>query len=344
MGNTQNKKKVNYSYINIPDGFTMLKIITFNILLHNSINIYTNIYEITKYLFSEKDGLGNDIMCIQGILDKYSSYEFIKSIRKVAMQKGIKLYFSPEHEDIMVSETPSTNISFNLSWSHSKPASKNIKSKCSNLLISKYPILTQLNENLDDNDDVYSTHAITVANILIKDKIISIYNINLFDDMVNMKIDNTAVRTKELSIIKEKIDKNIQFLNSCDDFSMYINNNINLVMGNFNINEIIFNEINPEYGKLIAEFHYVDIYRYMNTDIVGNISTTNSRNDYIMLYMTNDVYDEKSEYIKELSNIKSQKDLFNIMYKRYKIYFIDIKVNTSLENIKNYPIECTCML
>ena len=71
MGNNHSNKYINdFSKLTIPDTFSIIKLISYDINLYNSIAMRDNIYEIIKYLFSEEDNKYADIICLQEVFDK----------------------------------------------------------------------------------------------------------------------------------------------------------------------------------------------------------------------------------------------------------------------------------
>lgn len=325
-----------FSKISIPDNYSMVKIISYNVSLKNSINLYNEIFNITKYILTRIKGIYNDIICIQGIEDKYALYEFVCAIKKVSNKMNMTLHTVPDFEDIVVEKSNSYKSSFHLSWSHSKPVSMAVTEILSCLIISRYPIINYNITKLMDDINC----PLILANININNTIITICNINLHKNIIN--IDKIETRKKELNKINNIVHNNKTHLKN--NYSKYNISDIIFICGNFNIEEIALGAINKEYLMLIQNYRMIDIYRYMNINNSGFTNIHNKRTNYLMLKMTDDVYDENNEYNKLLQKIKSHNDMFSLLHKRYGTYFMNSNVNLSINYKYDFPIEIILMI
>jgi hypothetical protein len=334
---SEDKIITNYKNVNIPEDYTMLKMVSYNISLENSISMRSNINKIVRYIFSNINNKVNDIICLQGINDKYAIYELILSIKKVALAKKIKLYFAPEYEDIQIA-TVNLSSSFQLAWSNTRPVSKVLQLETSNVIISRYEIINYLHETLDNNASYYNSHVI-VANININNSIIAIYNICLCNDIISANINNENMRKNEIMKLNEIIINNSDMLKTDKMFKKYENKDISFIVGKFGIAETQHNSISQEYLDMTGNLRGVDIYRCKNNDEKGYTNKSKKRNNYILLLLSTDIFDEKSKHRKLFMSIKTPEDMLRLLFKRYNIHCFYSDVNTNVNNRNDYPLE-----
>lgn len=335
-------KNVNdYSIITIPKNYTMLKIISYCIDLRISANIDLKIAEIISYIMNTKKNKKADIINLQGIRDILSLHLLVREIKKYCLEYNIKLYFAPEFDDIDVDSelggTRNGRRSRNLEEFSTKQTTKNPRKSSEqvgkqivhNIILSVYPIVGTIFAELDDKtnmDDIFGIHSVIGANILIDDTVISIYNTCLSKDIRTSNIINDAVRTTELETLCKIINKNK--INARSD--------IHMLIGNLHIPEISNDDINEEYISSIKNKHFVDIFRYKFPKEFGYTTSYNERNSYILLYI--------EDAMRTTIQDSNYEDVLNILYKQYKIHFMDLSVINTNKNVINYPIECVCMV
>lgn len=338
---------INFKNVNIPNNYTMVKIVTYNVQLKNSINIDNHIHKIGQYIlgtFRDKD---IDIMCIQGLDDKYSLYKLITHIKTMGKNNDINLYFAPEFDNINVSEQNSLQSSLNIAWSDSKQksdkgASDNIlnNNTTPNIIISRHMIISYLCEPLDTPEtSLFVIDGIVSSNININNNIISIYNISLSNDIISAQINNSEKRKCEMNKVKDIIVSNHSLISTDDRFRKYKKTDINFMVGSFEIVETKNNEINEEYLELTSKFRCADIYRYQHEEKEGYTNIKNERSDYIMLLLTEDIFDNKGKYHKMILNIKNPEDAFKLIFDRYNLHTIQTHVNIDETCRPHFPIE-----
>ena len=246
------------------------------------------------------------------------------------------------------------------------------RTKIQNIIISKHKIISRIyaelnkSQNMSNNNFRYNGHRIEKhkffdheqtkmnffsrtksmigANISISKNIISIYNITLTKDIKSSNIINEDIREKELDYLFKSIDDNKKSLTN-DIYNSYIKTNIHILTGEFNINEMHGTNINEEFKQMIDKYRCIDIYRYLKHD-KGYTNASNERMNYIFYTLTDDIYDESSQYYKKLLKVTAN-GLLNFIFKIYKIYFFDICVQKDIENTlasANYPVECVFLL
>lgn len=224
---------------------------------------------------------------------------------------------------------------------------KNIK--CQNIIISRYPILSTVYTELDDDvsiDDIIGTKNIICANILIENTIICVYNTELTHNIKDLI--NTETRLTEIDVIVGLINENRKELATNESFANYNNYDIHILAGTFNIPEVI--QEGSEYDAFIQKLHCIDIYRHLNEPIdrfPGYTNTHNERISYILFLLSKDVYRKDTKLNKKLMSLKSNKQLFEFLFKRYHVYFLDycIREDVNFRNISmHYPIEFAFML
>jgi len=352
MGNTFNTPKYNYKIINsnnltnfknvtIPDNFKLIKLVSYDICLENSLSIHKIVNDITQYLFTEFRGKTIDILCLQGIDDKVSVRDLIISIKKILKEKLIKMYFVPTFDDIddeLDSKIP-TFIS-----TASDPKSFLYK-YTNSIIISKYPIISFGINRIKNPDDDTILNIIIHVNINICGSIITIYNVSLYNNYVNIGVDIKYHRKIELDTLMSIINNNDKEIinNTKKIYTDCKYKQLNFIVGTFHIEEKRFNIITYEYEKLINVYKCVDVYRYLNNDKVGFTTKTNKRIDYIMFTLSNDVYNN-NKWSKILNKVKTDEQLFNFIFKKYGIHFIQTYINIDMDCRNHFPVENIFML
>ena len=331
---------INFKNVNIPNNYTMIKIVTYNVQLKNSIDMENNINKIVKYIFSTFRNKDIDIMCIQGLDDKHSLYELVTSVKKMSEKYGIDLYFAPEFDDIDISEKESLRSSFQLTWSGSKTKSDKSENDITNIIISRHLIVSYLYEPLDTLEtSLFVIDGIVLSNINVHNSIISIYNISLSNDIASAQVNNSKKRASELDKVKDIITSNITSITTDDRFKQYTKTDINFMVGSFEVTETKNNEINEEYLDITNKFHCADIYRYQHGDYGGYTNIKNERSDYIMLLLTEDIFDIKGKYHQIMLDIKEPYDVLKLIFKRYNLHTVQTHVNTDEDCRPNFPVE-----
>jgi len=353
MGIKASKKiKIKTTNIVVPNGYIIIKLGTFNVDIRNTVNIGNRIKDIVTYIFHDYDNLEIDIMCLQGINDYSSLYNLVRAIKKYSKIYKKKIYFIPEFKDIIIDNISAqyldNNFVVTLKSFNSEDITLTDNKHIQNIILSKYPVVTSNYKELKNHTDmtkILGIQTIIYANISIHGNIISIYNTTLSKDIRAANITNANIRDKEIYELFKVIDRNKRKLNK--KRISYYKTNIHLLIGTLNIKEHINNLINKEYTKFVKERHCVDIYRYLEDKKSGYTNTFNERNNYIFFILTKEIYDINSKYYNQLKKIKNKNDLFNLILKKYKIYFIDCKVRKDIDvdySMTNFPIETIFMM
>jgi hypothetical protein len=368
MGNTINmiKKKdhsilntdiniEDYSKVKIPKDCTMIKLGSLDVNLKNTINLDYKIKEIVSYITNNEKKKQLDIINLQGFYDTQSLHILIKELKQYFLKYKLKFYFAPEFANIEPNKNTSISgasprkmieISFHSSG-FKKSNSTNMLNKkmITNIIISKFPILGTIYSELDDKtdmDDILGIHSINGANILINNHIISVYNTYLCKDIKIANIINSHVRMTEIQTLNETINKNKKDLINNTIYEKHIKTDIHLIVGMININELDDEGVNKEYIDFIAEYKCVDIFRYMYPKNSGFTTIYKERINYVLLQLTDDVYDDKGEFYKNFQEVTSSMQLFDSIFKRYGVYFLDVYTITSSNGcaLLYYPVEC----
>lgn len=365
MGNTFNKHKkkfkiMDFDKVIIPKEYELIKISSHNVNIRNSVNITNKIREIVSYIVGLFKNKENDIICLQGIHDYNSAYKLIKELKIFSRRNRGSLYFAPEFEDVDSKSDDTISIRKSkldidgigiVRSSNTKRYAKKVETQ--NIIISKYPIVSTIFVDLGDKhdiDDLIGTKTMIGANISIYGNIISIYNVELSHDIKSANIINDDVREKELAAVFDAINENQESL-KLSFFYNYLKTDIHFLIGSLYITETLSsnlaNHFNSEFARFVREYKCVDIFRHIHDENIPLYTNSSSkRHDYIMFLMTNDIYQNNS-YLKQLKKLKSSEDLFKLIFKRYKVYFLDGYVRTdnyASHSSTNYPIECIFML
>jgi len=106
MGNKSSKKKskdikiYDFSKVDIPKEYVLIKIATFNINLKNGINLIMRVKDIISYIISSFKNKEIDIICIQGIQDYVSLEVLISELKRFAKFNRETFYYAPEFDNI----------------------------------------------------------------------------------------------------------------------------------------------------------------------------------------------------------------------------------------------------
>jgi hypothetical protein len=373
--NKNNKINIkDFKKVIIPKEYELIKIITYNANLKNSINLENKVKNVISIIFDNFKNKSMDIICLQGVNDYPSAFLLIQSIKTKMSETNDKFYFFPEFDEVNIKQTSvdtlqnaisdSYSTNFNkyahkrtISWDATLTSrnlininvsdgsnERNKRTKSQNIIISKYPIISSLYAEIDDDtdfNDIVGTNTIIAVNISISGNIISVYNTTLIKDIKSAHIINSHIRTKELQIVFNIIKRNELSLKN-EEFSTFVKTDIHLLLGSININETDNDSFNNEYTRFIEKKHCVDIYRYFTNTELGLTTTTRERLNYIFMLLTDDIYDENHSYNKKLQNISDASDLFDFLFDRYGIYFLDTYVRTDIctgGGQNDYPVE-----
>lgn len=368
--------------IKIPKDCVLIKMGSYNVNLKNTINLDNKIKETMVYLTNNYRNKVLDIINLQGFYDSFSLKLLVTEFKQYCVKNKMNVYFAPKFDNIEITNNSvdksdtnnsiangiiDTKRNFNLNFhshghnnygaqinrfnkehgirkkTNSSGDNKN-KKIVQNIIISKYPIISTIYAELDDKtdmDDILGVQSVIGANIVIDGMLISIYNTSLSKDIKLANIINSQVRDTELETLVAVIEKNKTDLDS-NIYKNFHKSDIHITVGTININEFDSGKSNEEYVDFISKYNYVDIFRYLHEDDLGHTTSYMQRLHYILLQLTNDIYTEKTQINESYKEIQTNDQLFNFLFKRYNIYFLD---NYIIKNIINdaltyYPIEC----
>lgn len=318
---------------NIPTNTKLLKISSFNVNLSDSVNRMANIDIIIKYVFSEINNLILDIICIQGINDINVSKIFIRKILAVSNKNGCPVEVYPKFD---VRTSKSVDISYEKEWN----SSETNKKVCSNIIISKYPIINYNDGNNDNNnnDKNNNDNNISCVNIDIDGYIVSIYNIVLSEDVLHLS--NHEKRNSEINILIKNIKKNSDYLKKYNLKlqNKYIIKDTHIICGNFNIIEMKNNFFNSELTHVLKSLNAIDVYRYNSMINKKEDSGFNNSYDIRDCYITILSFDSSNP------EQKSIKEMVTDIYKNHGIAIILAYVVTSIKVNEYFPIEIILLL
>lgn len=347
--NSKSHKIMNYKNVKIPPNCRMLKIITFNVGISNVVSLNDKVEKFIEYILSDYRNISFDIICVQGINDHQSLKLLLRSIRD--HYKITKLYYAPNDiclhhlSDGDLSQANSLELTTSRTFNDIHMTNTKIgNTKFQNIIISKYPILTTIYGELDDLtniDDVLGIQTVIGGNVLIGNNIVSIYNTSFCKDIRSANIINDDAREKEISALFGVIAENRKTLKKYNENKNYNIVHTAFIVGTLNIKDKIDKLMNEEYINLLQNYHCLDIYRYMYHDN-GYTTTLKERIDYILINLPNELYDTKF-----FDSIKTDRELYKTIFKKYNIHFLDIYVcdNDEFDNsFSHYPVECVFLI
>lgn len=358
VSSKQDIKISDYEKVKIPKEFVLIKLGSYNVNLHNTMNTDNRIKEIISYMTSNYKRKPLDIICLQGFHDNVSMSNLIREFKKICSKHKIKTYYAPSFDEIETNGSSSNSLivtskkMLELSIHGSKTSSghhtNKMKKVMQNVIISKYPILSTIFAELDDKtdmDDILGIQTVIGANILIGNQIISVYNTCLSKDIKTaniVNINNAQVRMTELNELMDVIKKNKINIQS-DKCSKYNKSDIHLVTGTFGINEFGNGDSNEEYMSLIRDRKCIDIFRYLNETDYGYTTSSSERINYIFMNLTDDLYDKKTETYKIFKSVKNINEMLDVLFKRYQMHFLGNYI-INLDASLYYPIEFVFMM
>jgi len=324
--NIKDKKSDHTEDIKIPNDFILTKVVTINLNLQNSINLKRNITKLVNYYFDNN----LDIAVLQNFNDKISLFNFIKHLKTEAKIRKKNIFISPEFEDIDSYDTTKITIPIN------NTAKSDNEQFVPHLLISKYEIENYTQLFLNKNKSAF----LLSSNIIIEGKIISIFIGSLSQDLKSLGVVNSEKRTIELMKIKRRVDKNLEIIEE-----EYGNNvsGINILFGHLPIDETYQNKKSSEYLKAIEICKVIDLHRYYDNSNSIITSKNNKRNDYIFLFLDDEFFEENTKLNDELQNVKTPKDMFNLLFKKYTFHLFEIDVEKEISIFDSYPITISFM-
>lgn len=338
MGNSiQNKKTTieNYENIKLPFGHRIVKLVSYDINIQNSINLEENIKGIIRYMFGSFKNKEIDICALQGINDNYSVYELIKEVNNYCLKNEETIYICPEFENINPNKQIITSSSKNM-LCVSKSGGNCKKETKDNIIFSRFPIINYTCTKLKTyaNNNIFGTNSALCCNLDIDGNVISVYNSSFSYDLENINVFNTKRREKELKLLLNIVKKNTKDLKNNETFKSFEKSNIHMITGSLKFKEFKDQYVTPEYNNLFTKYKLVDIYRFLNKKNTGYTTITNKRNCYMLLALNDDIFDPK------LNN----KKLFKKILKKSGIYFLDTYVYNKNTNNHNYPVEIIFIL
>lgn len=347
--NTENNNK-NTSNNDASDMFP-LKISSFYVDMSNTFAKDKNIDRLIKYFFHIEHDKSIDIMAIQGINSMLIYRDIVRAFMAKAEEANTKLYFYPFNPNDF-NDTDSYDT-----WSLSDKTTDEVAAY-NKLFISRYEPLIYIedteyiNKNkrtvvskeklssfeFINNIKVDMYDKLHIININVNGIIVSVYNVNILDD-IEVNISNYNDRIKK---IKRFIDVNTKEIDNYRRFNdTHIDNRyIHIICGNFNINEIKDNIVNKSYKKLIKKLNSVDMFRFVmgirdKNDLKYRYDTNIffSRNNYILLFMNN--ITKLDDFIK----------LGEIIHKEHGMFITDSHIYSDMSELfMNYPTEISIIL
>lgn len=323
------------SIFKIPDNTSLLKISSINVNLVDSINRNDNIRTIVEYIFAEIYDTINDIITIQGINDHHAAILLMREIYKESNRRKKSVHIVPKLE---MKNSDSFDNSFQFQWNST---SEIIEYELSNIIISRYPIITTSNVNLNSlaEEKLVGNKKVIIANINVNGYLISIYNVTLTDDYLN--ISNSEFRKKEVKSITKIIKTNSEQTKKHNESvgNRLIIKDVHIVCGNFNISETKGTSMNNELVQVLKTLKAIDIFRYYNiinkNNDHGHTSVHNKRDCYITIIL----FDHKMENETVTPDI-----ILNKVYKNHGIGIILPYVVQTIKINDNYPIETILLL
>ena len=314
----------------IPENTQLIKISSFYVNLSDDVNRNDTIKILSKYIYSEYYNVEIDIVCIQGINDEKLVKLLVSEILNLSYELKIPINIVPKVE----LNNESYDNSIQLTWNSSSEIEN---FDITNIIISKYPIITtskiMLNDTIDEK--LIGSKKAIIANINIEGYLVSIFNVVLSEDYLG--ISNVDFRKHELEQLLKYIQLNnteMKKINELYDLKL-IDKNINIICGNFNVNEIKNSKINSELTQIFKNLKALYTFRICNLSEKNIFTNINGYKDcYILLLLTG----------MESSSDVTVQNILNYAYKTHGITVIKSYVDTNIQSNDYYPIETIFLL
>lgn len=313
-----------FSNVEFPSSYALVKISSFNLKLKNKLTIDKEIDSITNYLFNTfhlKKEI--DILCIQGIFDSDLALKLIAHISDKMNEKKKTLYFAPSFNKIEKNSSSITDfIEIIESQNKTKRISTKIENKnktkaiTQNIIISSFPILDWYFCDLDykhDADDVYGIKSMVCANIILGNKLISVYNYELMNNIIVAGVNNEDIRNVEIAALNYEVSRNKIELTQNEKYNVYKKSDVHLLVGPSNINEFCNNIVNKEFIDSIGILKAIDIYRFINNSDFGYTTKNKKERDSFMFLLSDNSF---------FQNNITRKNIIEEIHKKYGILFL----------------------
>ena len=356
----------------LPENMYPLKITSFCVDMSNTFDKVKNINKIANYFFSENNGKNIDVLCLQRIntIDIYKT--IIKTFKKKVNSlnkknnKETTLHYYPYDYDQNISDdkTSDSNNDYE-TWSLSDRTTAD-KSSYGKLIISRYESVLYVEDNMyttygsdnkntniskkfDKNTKTNESNFLGMflknkkntknqaVNIKIKNIIVSIYNIDIAEQLSNIEFSKNI--EKITSFISTN---NAQVKMYCRSHPTIQSRSIHVLCGNFGIKEVKNNIMNKIYIRLVNLLNGIDAFRYVlgirgvknnNLDKKHNTNIMFTRNNFI--FITSKIKDR----LDNLKNISEK------MYLDYGLVTIDAYIDDNLDEFFiNYPTNVLVMI
>lgn len=315
----------------IPDNTQLLKISSFFVNLNDDINRNDTVKLVARYIYSEYSNTEIDIICLQGIYDEILLKLLVSEIINLSNELKVPINIVPK---ININNDSKDN-SIQLTWNMS---SETDNFQSSNIIVSKYPIITTskiiLNDEMDEKLVGYK-HAI-IANINIEGYLVSITSLSLSEDYLG--ISNSDFRKYEIQQLQKYINQNSEEIKKINEIYglKLIDKNINIICGNFNIPEFKNSKFNPELMSIFKSLKALDTFRVINQTKKNNIFTNvhNFKDCYILLLLNNMSFSDEID----------QKDILNFSYKHHGITVVKSYIEKNVQSNDYYPLETIFIL
>jgi hypothetical protein len=309
---------------------------TIYVNLNDTLTREEQINNICDYIFADIYNTKLDIICIQGISDTKMAKLLINKINKY--NNKIPFEIIPI---VNLDEFHKYDSTFEMTW-HTHSTSGDLETNITELLLSRYPIISSNIYNLYENAEtkIIEQNRIIIANINIDGYLFTIINISLFGDTVG-GISGAKFRKHEIQSLNNIIQKNSKeitnFIN--DNKLNIINKNIVFICGLYNIIELKNDKINIELINILKQLNCLDIFRFISTSNNQNNSGINNsfhtRDCYICLQLHNHKSDEEYSNTNQLSKK---------IYDEYGLTFINSYVLKNYKILDYFPLETIFIL
>jgi len=193
-----------------------------------------------------------------------------------------------------------------------------------------------------NDTNIFGCKTILCCNIDVRGCIVSVYNTSLSEDFEPIGLINKEKRKKELEYILKLMKENDKNIKNDELFENYRRKSIHFLTSSLKINDKDNGILGEEYLNMLSQHNLVDVYKYLNKDN-GYTKITKLRHDYILMILTDELLKSK-KYASKIKKLQYPKDLFKIIFKKYKVHFFEMNVSKNNILNKNYPVECVIML
>lgn len=293
--------------------------VSYNVDLKKSVSLTSRVKDVVRYILDVHKQF--DLICIQGIRDRYAAFEFAREFYAHDQSKYYDIYPSLVDYCDFIKQSSNISVSFNVSTEGDQQFIV-----YSNLIICRGIITDAHTETIIPSEPRVHFPSVQLvrAKVTFDNTTISVFSTDLIKD--NNFFGTSCIRTEDLTIIDKIIDQ------------WRKDNDLVLFIGSLNIPEILDGQTTIEYRELVNTFKYLDTYRIKYPTSAGIDSTDGFRYTYYLLAL-NDMDYFRIKGLVESNDAVSSTRIIDEIKQSFGFEIEKITVNDTVSVSSYYPVE-----